>query len=156
MKIEIQKAGPDDLALLMQWRMEVLHAVFCIPADQPLQELEQANRAYYQSALPNGEHIACFARAGGQIIGCGGVCFYREMPSPDNPGGRCAYLMNIYTRPAFRGQGAGGETVAWLIRQARARRITKITLETSDQARPLYEKMGFCRMDGYLTLPPKP
>ncbi len=25
-----------------------------------------------------------------------------ELPSPDNPSGKCAYLMNIYVREAFR------------------------------------------------------
>ena len=51
--------------------------------------------------------LACFAYVGNEIVGCGGICLYQEMPSPDNPSGGCAYLMNIYTRPEFRGQGVG-------------------------------------------------
>lgn len=107
---------------------------------------------YYQRAIPAGEHIACFAHVGEEMVGCGGICFYREMPSPDNPSGYCAYLMNIYTRPSFRGHGIGRAVVAWLIRQARQREITKIYFETSENGRPLYEKMGFSNMNGYMRL----
>ena len=74
------------------------------------------------------------------------------MPSPDNPSGGCAYLMNIYTRPELRGHGAGRGIVEWLIAQARQRGITKIFLETSVSGRPLYEEMGFSTMNGYMQL----
>lgn len=103
MDIEIRKAELADLDILMKWRMEVLQEVFSIPADQPLEKLEQENRVYYQNALPKEEHIACFAYANKNIIGCGGICLYQEMPSPDNPNGNCAYLMNIYIRSRYYG-----------------------------------------------------
>lgn len=92
-----------DIETLMPWRMEVLHCVFSIPADADTADLERANRYYYERHLPVGSHIACIASLDGEAVGCGGVCFYEEMPSPDNPCGRCAYLMNIC--PAYRGKG---------------------------------------------------
>ena len=152
MNIEIRKAGLADLELLMSWRMEVLHEVFSVPADQPLKKLEQENRRYYQRALPKEAHIACLVYADTRVIGCGGVCLYREMPSPDNPNGNCAYLMNIYVRPEFRGHGAGKKIVSWLIQQAKEKETTKIYLETSKRGRSLYEKMGFGDMCGYMKL----
>lgn len=85
--------------------MEVLHEVFSIPSERSVTELESENRRYYQTELPQGGHIACFAYVGEEIVGCGGICLYHEMPSPDNLNGKCAYLMNIYTRPQFRGHG---------------------------------------------------
>lgn len=81
MEIEIRKATLEDIELLMEWRMEVLHEVFSIPSSKNTDELEQENRAYYQRALAQEEHIACFACMEDKIIGCGGICFYREMPS---------------------------------------------------------------------------
>lgn len=152
MNFKIRKAELTDLELLMKWRMEVLQEVFSIPANQSLTKLEQENRRYYQNALPNGEHIACFAYSAGEIVGCGGICFYREMPSPDNQTGGCAYLMNIYTRAEFRGHGIGKSIVNWLVKQAKDREITKIYLETSESGRPLYQEMGFCDMYGYMNL----
>lgn len=146
MDIKIRKAEITDIDLLMKWRMRVLHEVFAIPDNQPAEELEQANRIYYQSALLTDGHIACFACNGEKIVGCGGICFYQEMPSPDNASGQCAYLMNIYTCPEFRGYGVGETVVKWLVGQAVQKNITKIYLETSKPGKKLYKKTGFIDM----------
>ena len=150
MNITIRRASLEDLDLLLAWRMRVLREVFNLPSAGPMTELERENRRYYRETLPAEGHIACFACAGGEIVGCGGVCIYQELPSPDNPGGWCAYLMNIYTLPAVRRRGVGGKIVRWLMEQAERRGITKIYLETSESGRPLYERLGFSDMDGYL------
>lgn len=152
MKIEIRQADLTDIELLMKWRIEVLHEVFSIPEDQPMKELEQENRCYYQEAILAGSHIACFAYIGTEIVGCGGMCLYREMPSPDNPSGQCAYLMNIYTIPKFRGNDVGKTVVKWLVSQAIKHKITKIYLETSDAGRTLYQKIGFVDMHDMMKL----
>lgn len=152
MDVTIRKAGLADLDLLMQWRMTVLREVFSVPQDDPMAGLERENRRYYQRALPARDHTACFACSGREIVGCGGICFYQEMPSPDNPQGGCAYLMNIYTLPAARGQGVGRAVVSWLIEQAERRGVTKIYLETSESGRPLYRELGFTEMRGYMKL----
>ena len=117
-----------------------------------MSELRANNHAYYLNAIPNGEHIACFACIDGEIVGCGGICIYREMPSPDNKNGLCAYLMNIYTHPMFRKQGVAKAVVNWLIEQAKQKEITKIYLETSDKARSLYSSLSFSDMKGYMKL----
>lgn len=153
MEIEIRKAELDNLDLLMEWRMTVLREVFSIPPHEPMENLEYANRIYYQTALKTGEHIACFAYADNKIVGCGGVCFYWEMPSPDNPNGGCAYLMNIYTVPEYRKCGAGKSIVTWLRQRSNERGIGKIYLETSEKAREFYKKIGFQNMNGYLQYP---
>lgn len=152
MKTAIRRAAISDLELLMQWRMTVLREVFSVSSDCRQEELEQENRAYYQRTIPTGEHIACFAYADGEIVGCGGVCIYHEMPSPDNAGGACAYLMNIYTSPEVRRQGIGRAIVGWLIDQSKQRQISKIYLETSDAGRNLYREMNFEDMAGYMKL----
>ncbi len=150
MEITIRKADGSDLEELLRWREVVLREVFSIPAGEDMAELLAANRAYYQTALETGEHVACFACAGEQTVGCGGVCLYREMPSPDNPGGKCGHLMNIYTVPAMRRQGVGKEVVQWLVQEAKGRGAEKIYLEASEQAYPLYRSLGFQDMKGYL------
>lgn len=150
MNIEIKRI--TDIDLLMPWRMEVLHCVFSIPADADTSELECANRHYYEAHLADGRHIACLAYAEGVAVGCGGVCFYGEMPSPDNPSGKCAYLMNIYVRPEYRREGIALRIVRWLVDQALAHGISKIYLETSDSGRKLYSTLGFRYMKDMMKL----
>lgn len=150
MNITIKKAEIEDIELLVKWRIEVLREVFEIPFDLSLDELRAENEKYYLSELASGGHIACFAYLDGTIIGCGGVCIYREMPSPDNFTGMCAYLMNIYTRPDYRKMGVGNEIVNWLIKRAEEKGITKIYLETSEAGEKLYRKIGFSDMENML------
>lgn len=148
----IRQASVWEIDTLMAWRMEVIREVFGLHDASAMPALEQANRAYYLRAIPAGEHIACLAVADGQTVGCGGVCLQREMPSPDNPGGGCAYLMNIYVRPAWRRQHVGSQIVTWLVGEARRRGITKIYLETSDMGRTMYRHLGFEDMKNLLKL----
>jgi len=150
--IQIQEADRKDLEKLVTWRMEVLHEVFPASEYSFPEDLEAENRAYYKEALPAGRHIACFADIDGETVGCGGLCLHQEMPSPDNPTGQCAYLMNIYCRSAYRNQGVGKAIVQWLIDQAKERQITKIYLETSEDGRKLYKKLGFSDMKDMMIL----
>lgn len=155
-RIEVKNAKTQDLDLLLDWRMEVLSNVFSeefktLTAEQ-INTIRENNRRYYLSEIPSGGHIACFAYRDGEIVGCGGVCIYDEMPSPDNLGGKCAYLMNIYTREEYRYQGIATRIVEHLIAEAKARNIEKIYLETSADGERIYRRLGFKDMKGYMKL----
>lgn len=150
--IHIREAGIGDLKELLAWRAEVLREVFALVPEADMAELMRANRAYYEQTLGEGSHVACFAERKGETVGCGGVCLQREMPSPDNPSGRCGYLMNIYVRPAARRSGVAAEVVRWLVGKARDWGADKVYLETSVPGRPLYEGLGFVDLPDMMVL----
>lgn len=136
-----------DIERLMSWRRKVLGAVFgIIPSD----DLMSANREYYLTHIADGSHIAVVAKIGETEAGCGAICLSDELPSPDNPSGRCAYLMNIYVKPRHRSQGIGHTIVKHLVETARRLGCDKIYLETTDQARSLYSGTGFLELKGIL------
>ena len=110
----------------------------------------QENLKYYQKALANKTHVAVFAKLKDEIIGCGGLCIYQEMPSPDNLNGLCGYLMNIYTKDSYHNQGIGSLIVNYLVKTAQNRDITKIYLETTKAAIPFYKSLNFHEMNDYL------
>lgn len=156
MDINIRQAAPDELETVLIWRMETLREVFA-PVDHLIDDaewaaIEENTRAYYRQTMQSGEHIAYLAQIDGVIVGCGGVCVHRELPSPDNLGGGCAYLMNIYTKARYRGHGVATALIRHMIEQAQAQGISKIYLETSFDAERLYRSMGFRDMDGYMML----
>ncbi|MCD8295239.1 MAG: GNAT family N-acetyltransferase [Clostridia bacterium] len=143
-RVCIMQAGVDGLEELLDWRMEVLREVFWMsPHDPRLPALRDANRNYYETAIPAGSHIACYAVLDGKKVGCGGVCLQRELPSPDNPSGVNAYMMNIYARKECRGHGIGHAILEWLISKAKEKGAGKIYLETTREGRPLYSSLGF-------------
>ena len=134
---------------LMRWRREVLECVF---GEVPSKRLLVANRQYYRRHIAAGSHIAIVADVDGADAGCGAICLTEELPSPDNPSGRCAYLMNIYVREEFRGHGVGHAIVKWLVEEARLMGCDKIYLETTDAARSLYKSTGFDDLPGLMKL----
>ncbi len=138
-----------DLAKLLLWRKEVLETVFGM---MPTQELMEANERYYAEEIAKSGHLALEALYNGEEAGCGAICLQTELPSPDNPSGRCAYLMNIYVRPAFRRKGVAANIVETLVKEAKAFGCDKIYLETTDMARNLYLAHGFRTLPDILKL----
>lgn len=154
MEIKIYKAKLADMELLMEWRIRVLREVFSLSETADTADLEQANRKYYERHLQDNSHTACFVQKTqtGEIVGCGGICYQEEMPSPDNQSGSCGYLMNIYTVPEYRGMGVGRKIVQFLIQDAKEYGTEKIYLESSEPARQLYEDIGFRELHDYMKL----
>lgn len=138
--------SPDEL---MEWRKEVIADVFGIEADEALLD---ANRQYYDKHIRDNTHVAVIASCGGIDCGCGALCFSEELPSPDNPGGKCAYLMNIYVREAYRNKGIAHRIVSKLLDIAVERGCDKIYLETTDEGRPVYRSLGFRDMPDMMIL----
>lgn len=127
----------------MRWRREVIRNVFGV---EPTSRLLVANRQYYREHIADGSHLAFVAESDGEDCGCGAVCFTDELPSPDNPTGRCAYLMNIYVRAAFRNKGIAHHIVGHLVEVAKKRGCGKIYLETTAEGKSLYLSSGFSEM----------
>lgn len=153
MNLQIRKATVRDLDLLIEWRMRVLAEVFADHEAVDVDAVRRNNEAFYREHLEDGTHTACFASTeNGEIVGCGGICYHKEMPSPENLDGSCGYLMNVYTTPQVRGSGVGRQIVEFLIEDAKERKTSKIYLESSGAARRMYQKMGFEPMEDYLKL----
>ena len=128
---------------LMRWRAEVISHVF---GETPGRRLLVEIRKYYRSHIPDGSHLAFVAEMDGEECGCGSVCITEELPSPDNPTGRRACLVNIYVRREFRNRGVGRAIVSRLVDEAGKRGCGVIYLETTADGRPLYLSAGFVAM----------
>lgn len=138
--------SPDEL---MEWRKEVIANVFGMMADDTLLD---ATRQYYKTHIPDKSHVAVVASCESIDCGCGALCFSEELPSPDNTGGKCAYLMNIYVRDAYRNKGIAHKIVSYLLDIAVNRGCGKIYLETTDDGRPVYHSLGFRDMADMMIL----
>ena len=151
--VHVERAGIERLDELMAWRETVLREVFSIPEDADLGSLLAANRTYYERELPGNGHVACLASIDGHVVGCGGICLQGELPSPDNPSGKNAYLRNVYTVPAMRGAGVGKAVVGWLVGEARRLGAGKVYLESSEAGKRLYADVGFAPLPAMYHLP---
>ncbi len=154
MNVSVKKADLNDIDLLMEWRMRVLDEVFSGYDVIMRDTISYNNKAYYIKHLSDGTHTACFSfnEENGEIVGCGGICYQEEMPSPDNLTGTNGYLMNIYTLPEYRGRGVGRKIIDFLVDEAKRKGTGKIYLESSKDAKHLYEEIGFSDMQDYMKL----
>lgn len=146
----IRQAGPEDLSHILDWRMEVLSCVFSEPESVIRENHYESNQEYFASHLNEDKLIFLFMEKDGKEVGCAAACLQQEMPSPDNPSGKNAYIMNVYVRDQARGQGLATELIQELIRILQSRGIEKIYLETTEMGRRLYTDCGFKPMKDYM------
>lgn len=146
MKPEYKRATIEDIDILTETRIEVLRAANQLSDQVDMSEVREQSYHYYKKALVDGTHAAYLVFDGDRFAGAGGVSFYQVMPTYHNPSGNKAYIMNMYTVPGYRRQGIAYHTLDLLVREARDRGITAVSLEATEMGRPLYEKYGFVQM----------
>lgn len=152
MNLRFVKATLDDIDLLVKTRIEVLRAANRLSDDTDMREVERESRRYYQETLRNGMHTAYLVFDEDLFVGAGGVSYFQVMPTYHNPSGWKAYIMNMYTRPEYRRQGIASRMLDLLVRDAKDRGVSFITLEATEMGRPLYEKYGFTSMENEMEL----
>ena len=151
--LEYRRAGLDDIETLVATRVEVLRAANLLAEDTDMRAVEAASRDYYRQALAEGTHTAMLVFDADAFVGAGGISYYTVMPTFHNPTGRCAYIMNMYTRPKYRRRGIATRTLEMLVGDARRRGVRQIGLEATAAGRPLYEKFGFKAAEHEMFLP---
>lgn len=147
--MEYRVAAREDMELLMSSRLEMLRVVNGLPETEDFdEELVRESREYFES----GEQTTILAQERGIVIGCATLCYIRMMPTFSHPTGKRAHLMNVYVREQYRRQGIAAEMVGMLIREAREKGVTEISLDATPQGRLLYERMGFAASEECMVL----
>jgi len=102
-----------------------------------------ASAAYFTRTLPVGEFRAWIAEVDGTPVANGGLVYHTIPPSPANLAGREGYIMNLYTYPAWRGQGIATAILDTILDCLRAEGISMASLHATEAGRPIYERAGF-------------
>ena len=109
--------------------------------------IEQSNLEYFRKGFNDNTFISWVALDNEEIIATSGLSFSIVPPYFQVPDGKVAYIMNMFTFPNYRNRGIGAELFKRIIEEAKQLGYKKITLNTSDMGRPLYEKYGFKNVD---------
>lgn len=152
MDLIYKRATINDIDILTETRIEVLRAANKLSDDVDMSEVKLQSYNYYKKAISNNTHIAYLVFDGDVFVGAGGISFFQVMPTYHNPSGNKAYIMNMYTSHAYRRKGIAYKTLDLLMKEARARGITAVSLEATDMGRCLYEKYGFVKMNDEMEL----
>ncbi len=139
--VEICVACSRDRERFLEMRLECLRAVYGLPKDFCF---DGAFVAKHKEFFEKGDHVTVFALdADGNCLAVASLCFINVMPTLDNPTGRRSHLMNVYVRPTARRRGIAKRLVSRLVEEAKSRGATEITLDATEEGRPLYESLGF-------------
>ncbi len=152
MELIYQRATIKDLDVLTETRIDVLKAANKLSDDVDMSEVKVQSYNYYKRALVDNTHIAYLVFDDNTFVGAGGVSFFSVMPTYHNPSGQKAYIMNMYTNPQYRRRGIAYKVLDMLVKEAKERGVTAISLEATEMGRPLYEKYGFEKMKNEMEL----
>ena len=138
--IEYKIATSDDMEQLMSSRLEMLKVVNNLDFDYEYSdEIIESSIEYFK----HGDHTTVLAMDGNRVIGCATICYIYIMPTFSHPTGKRAHLMNVYTMKEWQRHGIAMKMVSMLIDEAWKRGVTEISLDATEEGRPLYKKLGF-------------
>jgi GNAT superfamily N-acetyltransferase len=146
--VDYRLATVKDLESLVTLRCAFLTEA---SGNQEASGLRGTIKEYFDRLMPRGEFVSFVAVAkeakggvqAGEIVATSGMVFHLHPPEPENVSGKEAYVMNMYTRPAWRGRGIAAELVKLLKNYAKEKGCGRITLHTMPLARELYARAGF-------------
>ena len=124
----------------MSSRLEMLKVVNKLDNSYVYSDEMIGNSRYY---FENGDYTTVLAIDGKRVIGCASICYISIMPTFSHPTGKRAHLMNVYTMEEWQRRGIARKMVTMLIEDAWSRGVTEITLDATEEGRPLYNKLGF-------------
>ena len=146
--IEYVVASKDDKELLMQSRLEMLRVVNELPCDYEFsRELIDNSREYF-----NGDNQTTVLAIDECVIGCATICYIEVMPTYSHPTGKRAHLMNVYTNSKYRRKGIALHMLNILIKEAKEKGVTEISLDATELGKPLYRKCNFVESEEYMVL----
>ena len=145
--INFRKANINDIDDLAKIRsIFIMEVTGCSEIER--NKLEITNKIYFEAALADDSFVAWIAIDNDEIIATSGLSFSITPPSLDSLNGKVAYIMNMFTFPNHRKQGIAMKLLEKIVEEAKNRGYNKITLNSTDMGKPLYEKYGFKEVKG--------
>jgi ribosomal protein S18 acetylase RimI-like enzyme len=98
---------------------------------------------WLEERLIRGEYIGLIAFDGETAAASAGLWRMPFPPGPLNQVPERAYILNVYTDPAYRRRGLAKKLVSSLLDEARTLGLHVVELHASSAGRPIYEGLGF-------------
>lgn len=152
----VREALAADIPALVHLRMALFGELGELDDPQASDVLRQATQFYFSTAQADGSARSWLVEVEGVAVACGTLALFVRPPYPGNLAGREAYLLNMYTVPAWRKRGMASALLDAMAAHAREQRLGKLWLHASEQGRPLYERLGFVSNPACLEWCPAP
>jgi GNAT superfamily N-acetyltransferase len=107
---------------------------------------------FFREGIVSGEWVIWAAWEAERMISHQCVRIIYPVPRPCSPNDAFGYLTNVYTLPAYRGQGIGGELLAHVRTWAEQEGLELLLVSPGEDALSFYRRGGFEAADDFLQL----
>jgi predicted acetyltransferase len=142
-QITYHKATVDDTSTLVENRILFALEISGGQDEEVIQALREQMTTYLLKATADNSFISFIAKSNGIVAGIGSM-HVRELPGNfKNPSGKWAYIMNMYTIPAFRRKGVCKNILNMLVEEGKQYGITGFDLHATAEGELVYRQNGF-------------
>ncbi len=142
-KISFHKATQADTKILVDYRIIFALELSGEQPEEAIAALRKQMTSYFLKATADHSCVSYIAKIGDKIAGIGSY-HIREVPGNfKNPSGKWAYIMNMYTVPAYRRMGVCAGILNALLSEGKKMGITAFELHATPKGETVYVKNGF-------------
>ncbi|WPC40322.1 GNAT family N-acetyltransferase [Clostridium sp. JS66] len=144
----IRTATINDIDSIVKLRIQLLKEAKKNTENYNWEKYLQVLKCYYNENLLNEKVVAFLDEENESIVAMSIMCLYNISPSLFNLDGKRALITDMYTVPKYRNKGIGNKLLINIMEYAKKLGYTKVTLNSTDDGRKLYEKYGFKDITG--------
>jgi GNAT superfamily N-acetyltransferase len=140
MHMTVRRARPDDAPALArlrwQWRVET--------GDDPGADRDAFLRYFATWAVDHrSTHLAFLAEVDGRLSGMAWLALADRVPTPGRFDRRTGDVQSVYVVPEARNAGVGTALLQAVLKEARDRELTHVTVHANQRAASVYLRSGF-------------
>lgn len=138
----IKRLNIEDVESFLHLRLNLFYELQEIERDDDVEKLKNSTMKYYLKNIDK-TLITYGVIEKDKIVSIGSLCLFERIPYIENLSGKEGYILNIYTLPEYRKKGYGKEITKKLIEYSKDIGIKRLWLNTSNEGKKLYSKLGF-------------
>lgn len=138
----IKRLNIEDVESFLHLRLKLFYELQEIERDDDVEKLKNSTMEYYLKNIDK-TLITYGVIEKDKIVSIGSLCLFERIPYIENLSGKEGYILNIYTLPEYRKEGYGKEIIKKLIEYSKDIGIKRLWLNTSNEGKKLYSKLGF-------------
>ena len=142
MDIKVYKGSIDDLQTLVEMRIAYIREDYGRISDEQIEKIKKALPDYYSRHINKDLHIYT-AKKDEEIIACGFLLVIEKPASPSFIHGKVGTVLNVYTKPEYRRQGAAKKLLKQMLLEARNMGLDYVELKSTEAGYFLYKSLGF-------------
>lgn len=136
------KPDIESLHELIEIRLSFLKECFGPMDKQTIRTLTMQLQRYFFEEI-NHSLFVYLAQDGDHIISSAFLLVQEKPANPHFLSGKTGLVLNVYTKPEYRGHGYAGRLLTNLLTDAKSMGLSYVELSATLCGRPLYEKLGF-------------